>query len=79
MDPQKYQSIAKTQSYNEYGFWEQPQLTDKFVFSIPKSSVSDAAVILSTDEVVKYPYLVSKPTKVITSAGHPLFYVYLFD
>lgn len=79
MDPQKYQLIAKTQPYNEYGFWEQPRLTDKFVFSIPKSSVSDAAVILSADEVVKYPYLVTKPTKVITSAGHPLFYVYLFD
>lgn len=79
MDPEKYQSFAKTQPYNEYGFWEQPQLTNKFIFSIPKSSVSDAVVIVSADESLKYPYLDTKPTKVITSAGHPLFYVYLFD
>lgn len=79
MDPKKYQSIAKTQPYNEYGFWEQPKLTDKFIFNIPKSSVGNAAVIVSAEEVSKYPYLTAKPSQTIASAGHPLFYVYRFD
>lgn len=78
-DPKEYQSIANTQPYNEYGFWEQPKLTDKFIFHIPTAAVHDAVVIVSVDEVSKYPYLSSGPSKTIASAGHPLFYVYLFD
>jgi len=79
VDPKKYQSIAKIQPYNEYGFWEQPKLTDKFIFHIPSSLVSDAVIIVSADELSKYPYLVAKPSQTIASAGHPLFYVYHFD
>ncbi len=79
VDPKKYQSIAKIQPYNEYGFWEQPKLTDKFIFHIPSSLVSDAVIIVSADELSKYPYLVAKPSQTIASAGHPLFYVYRFD
>ncbi len=79
MDPKKYQAIARIQPYNEYGFWEQPKLTDKFIFHIPTSPVTDAVIIVSADEVNKYSYLAVKPSQTIAHAGHPLFYVYLFD
>ncbi|MEI6327137.1 MAG: glycosyltransferase family 39 protein [Candidatus Roizmanbacteria bacterium] len=79
VDPRKYQQIAKTQPYNEYGFWEQPTFTSKFIFHVPTSEVHDSVVILPSEEVQKYPYLASRSHETIASVYHQPFYIYRFD
>lgn len=75
-DPTKYQKVASSGTYNEYGFWEKDTF-GKYIFAVPRHLLlPHEAAIIHVDDREKSVFKDTQPTRTIHHKGTPLFYVF---